>query len=221
MFTLIGRSLFFISIFLLGLSCSSPTNVADTGENIASYSPLRVGIIKQSFSFADSTYQTSKILGRAFREDGQEVYISEITSSSKHITDIRTYGYQFIKNGYLYSTLLVKGDLKLNPYHEVRIAKEFPDNGDSWILNPSAIDSNKILFTAFYIGQMTTPAGVFQDVFKYKFYDDTKLDTSTVYYAKGIGSIGSLSKYGLVLVNYVKIEDKEYGKLEPQGFLQR
>ena len=49
---------------------------------------------------------------------------------------------------------------------------------------------------------MSTLAGVFDDVYTFKFYDF--IDTVEAYYARKIGNIGSLNYSGLVLFNYVK-----------------
>ena len=64
---------------------------------------------------------------------------------------------------------------------------------------------------------MSTLAGVFDDVYTFKFYDF--IDTVEVYYARKIGNIGSLNYSGLVLFNYVKIGDTEFGEQVPIALL--
>jgi len=104
-----------------------------------------------------------------------------------------------------------------NLFLEGRIAKSYPKDGDNWYMNPSVPDSQKILITAHYVYQMSTPAGVFDDVYSFKFYDF--IDTVEVYYARKIGNIGSLNYSGLVLFNYVKIGDTEFGEQVPIALL--
>jgi hypothetical protein len=72
-----------------------------------------------------------------------------------------------------------------------------------------------VVYTAHFIGEMETPAGVFKDVYSFQWKSKDLPDTVKVYYAKGIGIIGGYSHLGLVLVNYVKTADKEYGKWIP------
>ncbi len=212
---LICRFVLLTSILIFGHSCSSPTDFSEVDETGESYTPLKVGILKQYVNNSDGTYQNTKISGRASREDGQEVYIKESNTSSTN--NSIHFSYLFVRDGYLYATSLVKRDTYENPYNETRIAEVFAEDGHNWRI----YDSKATSFTAHYIGQMTTPAGVFQDVFNYQYFDTISADTAKVYYAKGIGHIGSLTKSRLVLVNYVKIEDKEYGQQVPAALLPK
>ena len=216
----VARSVLSMSLLLLGLSCTSPTNVTNVDEIEESYTPLKVGILKQYFFYSDSSYQNSKIVGRATREDGQETYITEINNSLVYNATIHS-EYYFIKDGYLYATSLAKRNMSENPYNESRIAKVSPKDKDSWRIYAYPRDSETTLFTAHYIGQMETPAGIFQDVFNYQFYDKMISDTANVYYAEGIGHIGTKSKHQLFLMNYAKIGDKEYGKQIPIALLPK
>lgn len=213
MFRFIINILFLVYILLSVHSCSSPTDVVEE-ENDNSFTPLSVGMIHQYFNFTDSSYSYDDIAGRAIREDGQEVFIGRHLSYPNPPHNF----YQFKRDGFLYSTSLIKRVGEYNPFSEIRIAKEFPQNGDIWLQAP---DSQKISITTHYIEEMPTPAGVIQDVVSYQFVDiySPTLDTINVYYAKDIGRIGSLTQYGLVLLNYAKIGTDEYGELNPSVIL--
>jgi hypothetical protein len=214
MFNSIVRTILLFFIFIIFQSCDSPTAVIETQDFDNSYTPLKVGIEKQYFYYWDSTYQNSKISGKAYREDRQEVFIEEsntlINPNQVHSS------YLFIRDGYLYSTSLVKKFSESNPCGEIRISKVYPKDGDSWYSNQSAPDSAKLLITSKYVGDMITPAGTFKDVVSMQYIDESfgYPDTVNVYYVKGIGHIGSSSQFGLALVNYVKIGDKVYGVQE-------
>ena len=106
MFRFILNIVSLVSIFLLAYSCSAPTDVSEIDDFDNSFSPLKVGIVKQYFSFSDSSYQNNMIVGRAIREDGQEVFIGKsFTSLSPNTIH---YYYQFIGDGFLYTTSLIK-----------------------------------------------------------------------------------------------------------------
>ena len=204
-------SAFLLFVFIIFNSCDSATEVTENPSFDNSYTPLKVGIETQFFYYSDSTYLNNKISGKAIREDGQEVFIE--THAKSNGSGIN-YSYSFIKNGYFYKTSLIKTVYEENPFGEIRIAKPYPQDGDSWYFS-EASDSEPILYTAHFIGEMVTPAGVFEDVYSFQYKFKFFPDTVKVYYAKGIGCIGSSSHQGLVLVNYVKTADKEYGKQVP------
>ncbi len=198
-----------VSIFAFN-SCTSPTAPISPAK---SYTPLSAGLEKQYY-YTDSLYQNNKIYSKATREDGQEVYIQATDMNSPNGFYIN-YSYYFIRNGYYYSTSLIKYDDPNNPYHEMRIGKVYPKDGDSWTLRSDLPDSVQIIFTAHFVGSMSTPAGVFRDVYDFRFYDPGNKDIVHVYYAPGIGNIGSKTKDSTVLLNYVKIDGTELGKQIP------
>ncbi len=212
MFNPIVHVVFLFSVIIIFQSCDSPTAFIETQDFNNSYTPLKVGIEKQYFYYSDSTYQNSKISGKAYREDGQEVFIQE-SNTSRNPNQIHS-SYRFIRDGYLYSTSLIKRYSDPNPFGEIRISKEFPKDGDSWYLNQSTPDSLNILFTSKYIGDFVTPAKSFTDVFSMQYIDESFgfPDTVNVYYVKGLGHLGSSTHSGFVLINYAKIDNKEYGK---------
>ncbi|MFA7419826.1 MAG: hypothetical protein WCZ90_09085 [Melioribacteraceae bacterium] len=117
---------FVVLILLLILySCSSPSENKDSLDLSNSYTPLNVGVVKQYVYASDGTYLNIQISGKAIREDGQEVYVEEVSSSSLINPSIHT-DYVFIRNGYFYSSSLINRKLNESPYQEIRVAKPFP-----------------------------------------------------------------------------------------------
>jgi hypothetical protein len=219
---LISRIVFLTLLIAIPQSCDSPTSVVDDQNFDDSFTPLKVGIEKQYFYYSDSSYQNSRISGIAFREDGQKVFIEE-SNLSEDPNNIHS-SYEFIRDGFLYLTSLNKSEyLNQNPYREIRIAKTYAQNGNTWFLIQNEPDSTNILYTAIDIGDLTTPAGTFNNVMSMQYisYSFGFPDTVNVYYAKGIGNIGSSSHSGLVLVNYVKIDNMEYGSQVPIAILPK
>lgn len=198
---------FIFSLFLIG--CSSPTSPTSSTAN---YTPLNVGLEKQYYSYTDNAYQTDNIAGKVTREDGQEVFIVKVEYKSPKDNQV-DYSYVFTRNGFYYATSLIndKDDSK-NPFHEMRIGKLNPKEGDSWVLREDMPDSLKIKFTANYVGELSTPAGQFQNVFDYYYFDPAKNDTTHVYYANGVGNIGSVTGHDKALINYVKTDKEELGQ---------
>ncbi|VAX21286.1 hypothetical protein MNBD_IGNAVI01-1873 [hydrothermal vent metagenome] len=208
------RTLSFILLLPFFISCDSSTET----EAPIPYMSLHVGDVRQYFSEKDSVYDTWYIVGETHRTDGQKVFIG--TNEFGSLEDTARYFYYFIRDGYFYSTEIDTNsegwDLPGNPYVEQRLGKTFPKDGDKWI----HIDGNKKeqYFTAKYIGSKSTPAKDFKNV--YGFQLDSIL---TVYYAEGFGHIGIsfLEKNISILVNYVKVNGKEYGEYIPQDQLPK
>jgi hypothetical protein len=201
---------FIFAIIFLGLcvSCSSPTNESEVTDLENSYTPLAVGIEKQYLNLSDSTYSQSKISAIAFREDQQKVFVTEKIDFSSPLGR-RSQSYNFVEDGFLYSTSLAKKEGE-STFYESCIAKVQPKSGDEWLI----VDSGKGSFKAHYIGIFETPAGIFEDVYNFQYFDQMINDSTKVYYAKGIGNIGSSSKQWLSLVSWIKIGEREYGKKE-------
>jgi len=220
---LISRIVFLLLLIAISQSCDSPTSVVDDQNFDDSFTPLKVGIERQYFYYSDSSYQNTRISGIAFRADSQKVFIEE-SSLSKDPNNIDS-SYMFIRDGFLYLTSLIKSEyLSQNPYREIRIAKTYAQNGNTWLLIQNEPDSTNILYTAIDIGDLMTPAGTFNNVMNMQYinYFFGFPDTVNVYYAKGIGNIGGSSSHsGLVLVNYVKIDNMEYGSQVPIAILPK
>lgn len=195
-------------LFVFLQSCkNSPTEVSENLNPDNSYTPLVVGTESQYYN-SSGLRLTTKIAGKATREDGQEVFIEQIRS--RHESTFQ-YSYLFIKDGYYYSTSLIKTGSSDNPYGENRLAKPNLQDGESWYVNQNVADSIKSLATSEFIGEMTTNAGTFKDVYKVHFVYNSKHDTSDVYYAKGIGQIAIGSNSDIFYLGYLKIGDKKYG----------
>lgn len=201
----------FILLLPLFISCESTTET----ESPIPYVSLSVGDVRQYFTEVDSSYTKWSIIGKTHRTDGQKVFVSEyITDSTK-----RQF-YNFIRDGYMYSTHLdinSEGwNLQGNPYVEQRLAKLYPMEGDKWVQIDGDMDT--VYFAAKYEGERFTPAKNFKNVFGF-----TLGTFLTVYYAQGYGHIGITSFDGSnpSFVNYIKVNGNEYGEYVPNTSLPK
>lgn len=214
MFRAVIYSLFIFSLYTLN-GCTSTTEPAGVKDG---YVILKAGTVKQFYNYSDSTYTNEKIYGIVTREDGQEVYILGHNNSSPY-SHLLGYSYCFIRNDYYYFTQLVKDVNSVNPFREYRLGKVYPNDGDSWYSDEDTQNPERNYFTAHYIGQMKVPAGTFQNVYDFQYYDPTIEDTLHAYYAEGIGSIGSIHRHNKIFLNYALIGDRSYGKQIPAALL--
>lgn len=198
-------ALSFILLLSLFISCDSSTET----ENAAPYISLSIGDVRQYYSESDSSYSQLSIIGETRRTDGQKVFISEYIDGSSN----RQF-YNFIKDGYMYSTQLdtnsLDWNLRNNPFVEQRLAKLYPVEGDKWI----SIDGEDKLsyFRASFDGNKRTSVKIIKNVFSYT------LDTMLIeYYAQGYGHMGITSFDGSnpSFVNYLKVNGREYGEYVP------
>jgi hypothetical protein len=97
-----------------------------------------------------------------------------------------------------------------NPFGEQRLAKLYPNDGDTW--QSIVGDSSSLYFVAKSIGSQKTPAGLFYNCFSF-----TLDNFLSVNYSEGIGHISSifLGDSTGVLSNYLKVNGKIYGKKIP------
>lgn len=202
------------------LNCTSPNDSSEPSfDQSESYIPLYKGIEKDYTIVEDSAQILTEIVGNVIREDGQKLFIIE----EKHIRykagdeiDYHAYyRYNYVKDGFLYETNIIKQEDKSNPFSEIVFEKADPKNGEKWTLNPNKISETNYEVKAEYIGDMETPAGVFQDVYCFQFIDSMNFeypDTFKSYNAKGIGNIARNMSGTKMVVNYVKTKDAEYGE---------
>jgi len=205
-FTLIALILSVISF-----SCTKPTNGLDFDKD--TYVPLSLGDIRQSISLRDSSTMMDEVFTSTFRADsirvfGRKYFVGDEQSDAPQIF------YNYIKDGYFISTQLdtVKDlslDISKNPFNEQRLAELYPKDGDTWV--HSGGEHQPTIMKAKYIGSKTTPCKTFDDVFQFSI--PGVLD---IYYAKGIGWIGArFMGEQEVLVTYIKVGSREFGKLLP------
>ena len=209
-------SIVFLSILMY--RCESTTEVEPEEPS----GPYKVGDIREYLYERDSSYQISEIVGKTRRIDGQEVFIVENRKSNllpdKWVTD-----HFYIKDGYeLYTALdtVNEGELRItNPFHEIRRAKIFPKEGDSWHILIGYPDSLNNLVTAKYLGTKLTPAAVFNNVYNFTQYDLSFNDTVNSYYSVDFGPLGNSHSNTAVgtstLLNYIKTDVIELGKFVP------
>ena len=178
-----------------------------------SYTPLNVGDVRQLVYYADSSTTLFSIIGKTKRSDGIDVFIGQW----KYGTQDPIVSYYLVKDGYFMATELDTTDRddidkNINPFGEQRLAKSYPEDGDSWQHTLGQVDSPFLI--AKSIGQLHTFCGNFDGVFG--FYLSGLL---TTFYAKGIGWIGTSSVFSSTVLNfscsYVRVNGKIYGQLWP------
>ena len=210
-----------VTVFLFSLillNCTSPNESNPIIDQSESYTPLYKGMEKEYISAEDSIQIFSDIVGNVIREDGQQLFILE--ERSIHFRNDernynRYYRYQYFNDGFLYETSIVKREDQSNPFWETIFAKANPQNGESWELNPNNMADVNFKVSSEYIGDMKTPAGIFQNVYCFQFVDSVNFeypDTFKTFYAKGVGNIAKYSGGIKTEVNYVKTENAEYGE---------
>ncbi len=205
----------FVLLFSL-FSCSSK-NTSTGPEESNNYMSLSVGDIREYYDPIIGDYEVWKITGKTKRSDGTDVYIGEwssnLDSMSSDSTSLSRTSYLAIIGNYFVSTNLEKDPNSINPYGEQRLAEISPKEGDTWVHTLGVPDSEKVYFTAKYVGNFETLAGELKDVYGY-----TLSNFLTVYYAKDFGHVGSSSpgdsSYNFT-INYSKINGKEIGKFVP------
>ncbi|MDH7605133.1 MAG: hypothetical protein QHH13_09550 [Melioribacter sp.] len=206
----------FVFTFIV-FGCESSNEPFDFANE---YMSLNIGDIRQycmPYSNNPEIHTVWKIVGKTYRSDGQEVFLTEwyyysYDPNNKYVS------YYFIRDGFLYFTELEKSsNYPENPYSEQRLAKILPEDGDIWMqtvgyLNP---DSSKDYLTAKHLNEFNTPASKFKDVFAIissKGTSDTEI--SEIYYAKYFGHIGYSvigDSSSFLLVNYMSIKGREVG----------
>jgi hypothetical protein len=189
-------------------------------DNTESYTPLAMGDVTQLIFVKDSSTTVFSIVGQTRRKDGQRVF----TAESKYGSAEPLTSHYFITDGYYVATELepVGNDpvmLEVNPYREQRLAKSFPEPGDTWLHTPGAADS--AYWIAEEIGTFPTLFGKVRDVYEFRLYNAGYRDPFLItYYAKDLGWIGS-SGFGFdssavqFMCSYKKVSGKTYGVLWP------
>ncbi len=208
-------------------SCKTTTepvvdnNYLNSNINTDEFMSLHIGDIRQysmPYSTLDTIYQVWKITDTAFRTDDTKVYICEWYTNSYNQQN-RYIFYEFIRDGYLYSTELQKSSqYPGNPYFEQKLAAIKPHDGDDWIqtvgyYNP---DSSQDHVTVNYLDELETPAGKFKDVFSLTASrGEPGSEVDKIYYTRYFGHVGYLIigyQSSFLAVNYMKINGNEIGQ---------
>lgn len=218
------RQIFYREIIIslsavIALSCSSPNESNPAIDHNNSYTPLYNGIIKEYINYEDSLQVVSEIVGNVIREDGQKLFITEYKyfryKSDGEMSFNQYYFYHYLKEDLLIESSIIKSDDKDNPFGDIVFEKSNPNEGESWNLYPNNSTKTDMNVSTIYIGEMETPAGIFQDVYCFQLIDTVHFmdpDTMQFYNAKGIGNIARNISGNKIFVNYVKTKDTEYGE---------
>lgn len=210
-----------ISALILFASCESLSPTEST-EYIP-YMQLNIGDIRQYYDEPEGLYLQMKIIDTTRRADGRKVFIFE---QSIILPDgiYRGTSYDFLNNEYFFQTELdTVSANEINPFSEQKIAELFPRNGDTFLLNDSAPDSDKVFFKVNIIDSLATYCQTFKEVAEYEIeYAKINNDISRIskiYYSKYFGHVGTIFEnkngFAKVLVTYMKIGGKEIGEYIP------
>lgn len=216
--------------FSMAISCVSPskptqlskpfTTPLDTVESSASYAQLNVGDVRQYVYSDDSSTWLIEIVGKTYREDGQEICIEKETQG----TDAPDTSYEFIRDGYLITTFLDTLDttnnpgwtyIPSNPFWEELLAEINPKDGDEWIHTRNS--DSTFHWVARKSGGFATICSTFTDVFAFDLYDTNRV-MLTAYYARGMDLVGSTtndSTHFSISCCYMKVDGIEVGVLRP------
>jgi hypothetical protein len=210
-----------ITIFIF-LSCESVLEPVEVGEPIP-YMQLNIGDTRQYYNDPEGFYLQNKIIDTTRRADGRKVFIFE---QAIILPDgiYRGTTYHFLDDEYFFQTELdTVADNEINPFNEQKIAKIFPRNGDSFLLNDSVRDSDKVFFKVKIIDSLATYCKNFREVAEYEI-EYAKIDNdisriSQIYYSKYYGHVGTIFEnkngFAKIFVTYLKVGDKEIGTFTP------
>ena len=192
----------------------------DSSKNNVSYTPLAVGDITQMIMMKDSSTILFSIVGKATRADGKKVFLGLWKSGTQEPDT----SYYLVSDGYFKATELdtVKDDSLLaipNPFREQRLAKSFPEEGDTFIHTIGEGDSS--YWYAEKVDTLTTLFGKVNNVFRFQLYTGSRSLYLLTCYAKGIGWIATdICSIGSPEIDYLcaykKIYGKTYGRLWPE-----
>lgn len=199
------KQLMFISIAaVMGIffACSHPSEVVPAATP---YMNMHIGDVRQILIPIgnDTSLQTYEVTGLTQRGDGQQLYSWVINGDSTYPL------FYYLGSEYFISSLVNKttdsSAVRVNPYEEQKLAKLFPQPGDTWASFPG--NSKSLTFTARYVGDKTTLCGIFHNVYAFK------ADIIEEYYAPNVGWIGSLllSDSTFCSAKYLKVNGVEYG----------
>jgi hypothetical protein len=187
----------------------------------ASYTPLSVGDMTQLVFTLDSSTTSLEIVGTEERQDGQVVYKGLYKTGT--FTPIENYYY--VSDGFFIQTELdtvrsIYLDSQVNPFREQRLARSFPETGDTWMHTPS--DSNAGYFIATKAESFSTLWGKVDNVYKFDLYDPKEATPFlTLFYGPDLGWIGSTPAFGepgevLFACSYKFVSGNYYGQLWPE-----
>ena len=214
---LVYSSYLFLALLLL-IQCKSTTTAESSSE--LSFTPLSVGDITQIIFTSDSSTTLFSMIGTTKRKDGKEIIIGTF----KYGTQEPDTFYYLLSDGYFITSRIdsVTYDssvVNVNPFREQRLAKSYPESGDSWLHTIG--DPDSIYWIAEKQDTFSSYFGNINDVFKFTLYENMYSPFLNTYYAKNMGWIGSTS-FGydstefMFKCSYKKILGKVYGELWPE-----
>lgn len=209
--TKLSKALVIILLTLIIVSCESATE----NQIIDSDQYLQVGDISQYYYQHTNAYEQNSIIGKTKRSDGLEVFVIDNLYKNEFGESKNTI-YAFVKDGFYFTTELEKTTEQfykdVNPYKEFKHNKINPNQGDSWQAVEGIPDSNNLVYTVKYKGELATPASIFGDVYSVSYYDKSMKTEVDIYYSKECGRLGVKVKSETVLLNYIKKQNIELGK---------
>ncbi len=193
--------------------CSKPTDNSAVKET-PSYVVWNEGDVRQIIVDPESTTVLMRVKASVKRDDGVLLTTIEETMGN----DSARTAYFYSKNGSIISSTIVRGTDASNPYGEEIFAKNNPTDGETWHRGLGGYDS--LYGVARYFSNYNTRLKSFTNVYGIYLIEHqmNRIDTlMTVYYALGIGYIGTESNYFNVhtQLTYLKSGSTELGQMVP------
>jgi hypothetical protein len=187
-------------------------------ENLAPYMSLNVGDIRQYYVAPDNFYIQWEVISKTLRADSIETFtINESYILPNGIFNATTY--YFIKDGYFIKTNIDTTLTSTNTFNEERLAKIYPSNGENFLINIGASDTNKLFMNVKMIDSLETNVITFKEIAEYEQIKNNNPTGFKSYYAKRYGHIGSIihtrTDEVKILLNYLKTNQYELGSYVP------
>ena len=202
----------FVSLFV---GCDK--NIVEP-ENLVPYMSLNIGDIRQYYVAPDNFYIQWEVIGKTFRADSVITFIvNESYILPNGIFNATTH--YFIRDGYFIKTNIDSPLTTANTFNEERLAKIYPTNGENFLINIGAPDTNKLFMNVKIIDSLETNAITFKEIAEYEQIKNNNPTGFKSFYAKRYGHIGSIINTGnyevKILLNYLKTNQYELGSYVP------
>jgi hypothetical protein len=201
------------------LGCKSSTEPVKNDPSLKDeYVSLNIGNVMQYHLVGKDTYILMQTYGMKNRKDGKAVYaIRQIIQLPTEEWAGETYHY--IKDGYYMRTELDTVNdgqyRQINPFNETKLFPIYPKAGNEFSVNDYTSYPDKYQIKIDFADTLKTPMRTFYNVAVSRQYKNG-VEDRTLYYAKGIGLIGT--SYMLngekinYFINYMKLADYEEGQ---------
>jgi hypothetical protein len=187
-------------------------------ENLVPYMSINVGDIRQYYVAPDNFYIQWEVIDKTFRTDSIETFsVIESYIFSNGIFKATTH--YFIRDGYLIKTNIDSSLTSANTFNEERLARIYPSDGENFLINIGASDTNKLFMNVKIIDSLETNIITFNKIAEYEQIKNNNPTGFKSFYAQKYGHIGSIinngNYEGKILLNYLKTNQYELGSYVP------